>query len=180
MRAVARDVGMVSSAVYRFFPSREALLSQMIIESYQNLAEALEAAVAGLGGAEAWRAGTAAARAWALEVPHEFQLIYGTPIPNYQAPPNTVPAAAQVAAPFLRIVGEARPGERDADTQAGHFMVVPDGVGAGVIAAVVAELAQLIGFISLELAGHFVGVAADPQAFYAAVVARQVLTLDLG
>ncbi|MGA4670898.1 TetR/AcrR family transcriptional regulator [Propionibacteriaceae bacterium Y1923] len=153
MRAVARDVGMVSSAVFRYFPNREALLTELIIESYGHLAGAVEQAVAEVDGgpAQVWRAAALAARDWARAFPHEFQLIYGTPVPDYQAPPQTIPAAARVAAPFLDI----------------------SATGA------VAELAQVIGFISLELAGHFRGVVDDTDAFFREVVERQVSTLGL-
>lgn len=178
MRAVARDVGMVSSAVFRYFPTREALLTQMIIESYQHLAGALEAVAVGVEGASAWRAVATRARTWALEFPHEFQLIYGTPIPDYQAPPETVPAAAQVAAPFLRIAGTGEAATADEATAA--FMQAAPGVGAVVMAVAVAELAQVIGFITLELAGHFHGVAHDGEQFFGTVVERHITTLGLG
>ncbi|WP_036964133.1 helix-turn-helix domain-containing protein, partial [Promicromonospora kroppenstedtii] len=44
LRAVARDVEMVSSAVYRYFPSRDALLTALLVESYDELGAAAEAA----------------------------------------------------------------------------------------------------------------------------------------
>ena len=44
LRAVARDVGMVSSAVYRYVPNRDALLTALIIESYDALGAAAEEA----------------------------------------------------------------------------------------------------------------------------------------
>ena len=33
LRAVARELGMVSSAVYRYFPSREELLTALIVDA---------------------------------------------------------------------------------------------------------------------------------------------------
>lgn len=176
MRAVARDVGMVSSAVFRYFPSREALLTQMIIESYEHLAGAIEVACEGQSGAPAWRRATYAARAWAKGFPHEFRLIYGTPIPGYQAPPQTIPAAARVAAPFLRIVAAH---EVPRDDRAAEFMQDGGVAAPAVMAAVVAELAQLIGLLTLELAGHFSGVVLDADRFLDAVVERQIGTLGL-
>ncbi|MDO5504605.1 MAG: helix-turn-helix domain-containing protein, partial [Actinomycetia bacterium] len=73
MRAVARDAGMVSSAVYRYFETREALITAMILESYAHLAEALGAVRARRVDRQ-WRALAEAFRRWALEHPHEFQL----------------------------------------------------------------------------------------------------------
>ncbi|HIZ96980.1 MAG TPA: TetR/AcrR family transcriptional regulator, partial [Candidatus Janibacter merdipullorum] len=78
MRAVAREVGMVSSAVYRYFPTREALLTAMILESYEGLAAAL-AEVRARRPDLRWVALGTALRDWAIDRPHEFQLIYGTP-----------------------------------------------------------------------------------------------------
>ena len=178
MRAIARQVGIVSSAVYRYFPTREALLTTMIVESYGSLAAALTAAGAGADGdgpVDVWPRLAQTLREWALANPHEFQLVYGTPIPGYQAPPETVPAAASVAGPFLAagarhpVEGFAGVEPEDGIRQAG----APSGV-----AAVVAELAALIGAITLELSGHFVGVV-PPADLYAAVVDRQLVTLGL-
>src|ERR1700688_2336774 len=49
LRAVARELGMVSSALYRYYPSRDDLLPALIIDAYNALGEAAEAAVAGPG-----------------------------------------------------------------------------------------------------------------------------------
>lgn len=176
MRAIARTVGVVSSAVYRYFPTREALLTAMIVESYGSLATTLDAADdPDTPDAARWRLLAEAFRGWAREHPHEFQLIYGTPIPDYQAPPETIPAAGSVAQPFLTVGGRRRV---DA-----YAAVVPgeglatQGEPSGV-SAVVVEMAALVGLIGLELGGHLVGVA-EPDALYEALVGRQVDTLGL-
>ena len=173
MRAIARDVGVVSSAVYRHFPTREALLTAMILESYQGLAQVL-AAVDEDTPAGRWRALAQAFREWAVQRPQEFQLVYGTPIPDYQAPPETVPAAAAVAAPFLATVTGPVP-QFAAATPTPEL--VQDGEPSAA-AAVVAELAALVGTLTLELSGHLVGVV-DPAALYDGLVTRQLDTLGL-
>ena len=53
VRQIARDLEMASSAVYRYFPSRDALLTALIVEGYDDLGEAVEAADAGVGDATA-------------------------------------------------------------------------------------------------------------------------------
>lgn len=181
MRSVAREVGMVSSAVYRYFPTREALLTAMIIESYGNLAAAL-ARVRSRRPDQRWRALAAALRDWARANPHEFQLIYGTPIPGYVAPPETIPAAAAVAQPFL-VTGAARQvAGFDAPELVGQMAAVldlaPDGVPSGA-AAVLAELAGLVGFVTLELGGHLVGSADPAEHLFTALADRQARTLGL-
>ncbi len=214
MRRVAREVGLVSSAVYRYFPSREALLTAMIVESYGHLAAALRQVVevkqaearrsepdpsartsvpdpdvpdsgAVFSDAEAWSELAYAFRRWGISNPHEFQLIYGTPMPGYAAPPETVPAATSVAEPFLT-VGARRPVSGfDAAPLRAQMSPLTEREGdkatldpAG-CAAVIAELAALVGFVSLELAGHFVGTADPADHLYAALVERQARTLRL-
>src|SRR3954471_4349899 len=44
LRAVARELGMASSALYRYFPSRNDLLTRLIIDGYDALGEAAEKA----------------------------------------------------------------------------------------------------------------------------------------
>ena len=181
MRAVAREVGMVSSAVYRYFPTREALLTAMILESYEGLAAAL-AEVRARRPDLRWVALGTALRDWAIDRPHEFQLIYGTPIPGYVAPPETVPAAAAVAAPFLEVAKgvEAPPFARPALVrQMSAFVEVTGGSGEAT-AAVVAELGALVGLVTLELGGHLVGSADPADELFRALLRRQVDTLGLG
>ncbi len=181
MRSVARAVGLVSSAVYRYFPSREALLTAMIIEGYGHLEEALDR-VSESRPDRRWIALGEALRAWARLSPLEYQLIYGTPIPGYAAPAETVAAAAAVARPFVA-AGARSPVAGFGDPMLAAQMtavrdLVPQADPAGA-AAVLAELAALIGFVSLELAGHFVGTADPADRLYAALLGRQVDTLGL-
>ena len=181
MRAVAREAGLVSSAVYRYFPTREALITAMVIESYEHLASAL-GSVRARQPDRRWRALAGSMREWARMHRHEFQLIYGTPIPGYAAPPETIPAAAAVARPFIDCAGttpiETYAGRRltsqlaDAATE---FETAPS-----VLAAVLAELAAVMGLVSLELSGHLVGTADPADHLFEALVARQVETLGLG
>lgn len=180
MRAVAREVDMVSSAVYRYFPTREALLTAMILESYQGLAAALGAVRARRPDLR-WVALGRALRGWATERPHEFQLIYGTPVPGYVAPAETIPAAAAVAAPFLDVAkgAEVTPFARPAlARQMSEVTAVSEATSAAA-AAVIAELAALVGLIVLELGGHLVGSADPADHLFAALLQRQVDTLGL-
>ena len=84
LRAVARELGMVSSAVYRYFPSRDDLLTALIIDSYNELGEVAERAD-GIGDrddlAGRWRRVSDGAFQWARNNPAEYSLIFGTPVP---------------------------------------------------------------------------------------------------
>ena len=55
LRAVSRELGMVSSALYRYFPSRDDLLTVLIIDAYDALGEAAEAAAVKSGASFAVR-----------------------------------------------------------------------------------------------------------------------------
>jgi AcrR family transcriptional regulator len=120
LRAVARALGMVSSALYRYYPSRDDLLTALIIDAYNALGEAAEQAIAPAaavraGGAGAaggtapgrWIAACYAIRAWARANPHEYALIYGSPVPGYRAPEATIGPAARVPLAFVRLLESA-------------------------------------------------------------------------
>src|SRR5262245_25499240 len=98
---------MASSAIYRYFPSRDDLLTALIIDSYDALGGTVEQAIAARRGSDhlgRWRAACRAVREWALEHPHEYALIYGSPIPGYRAPRDTVAPAARIPNALLGVV----------------------------------------------------------------------------
>nr|MBA3283102.1 TetR/AcrR family transcriptional regulator [Acidimicrobiia bacterium] len=94
LRAVAREMGMVSSALYRYFGSRDELLTALIVDAYDALgatAEVAEAAVRKRSDLMTrWLALATATRVWAVGHPHEWSLIFGSPVPGYRAPADTV------------------------------------------------------------------------------------------
>ncbi|NQX25589.1 TetR/AcrR family transcriptional regulator [Curtobacterium sp. VKM Ac-2852] len=109
LRAVARDVGMVSSAVYRYFPSRDDLLTALLITDYDELGAAVEAAGAAAGptpGAR-WVAMCRAIRDWSVAHPGDFALLFGSPVPGYAAPRETVVPATRTTLALVRVVTDA-------------------------------------------------------------------------
>src|ERR1017187_7979480 len=101
LRAVARELGMASSALYRYFSSRDDLLTALIIDAYDAIGESAERAVAALPRTDIrgrWRACWHAVRGWAIAHPHEYALIYGSPVPGYSAPKKPPPPASRMAA----------------------------------------------------------------------------------
>ncbi|MDK8769203.1 TetR/AcrR family transcriptional regulator [Corynebacterium freneyi] len=172
-RAITRELGMASSAFFRYYPSKEALLTALIEESYGDLAERLEA-VDGPSPAETWLRRANELRRWALESPHDFQLIYGTPIPGYAAPPETIPLAERVARCFLDLApaNPASPVEAVLATQ-----LAP--IGGDRAAPVLAALSQMIGALTLELGGHFTGTADPADHLWTHVVHTQIRSLGM-
>src|SRR5690606_11087502 len=110
LRAVARELGMVSSAVYRYVACRDDLLTLLIVDAYASVADAAEQAAAGDRNSPPARrfvAVAAAFRRWAVANPHEFALIYGSPVPGYAAPETTIPPAARVPLALAGVVVDA-------------------------------------------------------------------------
>src|SRR4051794_6805096 len=109
LRAVAREVGMVSSAVYRYFPSRDDLLTALIIDAYDALGECAETAARSARERDAaarWLRVCESVREWALAHAHEYALIYGSPVPGYAAPEATIAPASRVAVVLLEVIAE--------------------------------------------------------------------------
>jgi AcrR family transcriptional regulator len=176
LRAVARELGMVSSALYRYFPSRDDLLTALIIDAYDSLGESAEEAhEAAAPPFERWITVCEAVRAWALDHPHEYALIYGSPVPGYTAPDATVPAAARVGLLLIGIARDAhqsqaldRPAPADDLRPEAERMaadLAPD-LPPEVVTALVAAWAQLYGLVGFELFGQFNRVVEDRETFF--------------
>ena len=183
LRAVAREMGMVSSAIYRYFPSRDDLLTTLIIDGYNAVGAAVEKADAAWPAEDyvgRWLAACRAVREWALAHPHEYALVYGSPVPGYQAPERTIGPASRAAAVFGKIIGDAYRAGATADLPGPLVAVpasfapdaarlrdailagVPDEVAAGALIA----WSGLFGLVSFELFGQFENVVTDRAAFF--------------
>jgi AcrR family transcriptional regulator len=185
LRAVARALGMASSALYRYFPSRDDLLTALIIDAYDALGTAVEdaaEAVAPQSDTRArWFAFCTTARAWATAHPHEYALLYGTPVPGYSAPEQTVAPAARVPLVLVRLLRDSlgrfaieapvRPLRGPvAEQMAGLAAIVAPTLPPALLARGLSAWAQLFGLISFELFGHFVGSADPADSFFAHAV----------
>jgi AcrR family transcriptional regulator len=187
---------MVSSAVYRYFPSRDDLLTALIVDAYDAVGAAAEQAVADdrRGLVNRWLAVSRAIRAWALANPHEYALIYGSPVPGYAAPRDTIDPASRVTVALLRVVvdgvaaGEIATGATEstkvpralhADFAAIRALAAPE-VPDVVLSRSLLAWSQLFGSISLEMFGHLHNVIHDFDAYFdfqMRVAARQLASL---
>lgn len=187
LRAVARELGFASSAVYRYVPSREELLTELLISSYDDLGRTVEdaaAASAELPPARRWVAVAAAIRAWAVEHPHEWALLYGSPVPGYQAPERTIGPGIRASLALLGVLRDAarqgwRPPSTEVDDELGEDLAalgstleLPDDLDPGSLVAIVAAWTQTFGLVSFEVFGQTVRmVGSDEQLFAAAATA---------
>lgn len=194
LRAVARDLGLVSSAVYRYFENRDALLTALIVDAYNALGEAAEEASQATADGPPlgrWLAAAEAIREWAIAHPQEYALLYGSPVPGYAAPQDTVVPGTRVTFALVSIV-------RDANRQGGlrpaAFVKASaaEGLEAQLLTlATIAEAelepdtllamllawTQLFGLLSFELFGQTKGMVTDHRALYvaaAAAMGRQI------
>jgi len=198
LRAIARELGASSSAVYRYVASRDELLTRLIVAAYDALGAAAEAAEADVARTDLvgrWSAVCGAVRDWALANPNEYALIYGTPVPGYTAPPATIAPAARVSSVLLGILrdiaagrpapataeDDVPPDDREALAPARSIIgpEVPDALlHQGLMA-----WAALFGTVSFELFGQLHGIIGeqpgDREAYFAESVRRWAAQLGI-
>ncbi|MEW2521058.1 TetR/AcrR family transcriptional regulator [Actinacidiphila alni] len=185
LRAVARDLGMTVQALYHYFPNRDALVTVLITRAYDDLADAVQAAVAvppaqrAPGDADMPRLVIAAEgyRRWAIANPERFHLLYGTPLRGYAAPVDgpTTQATRRMSAVFEReLFGDLTDGQLAAievPLLSPGFRAFLDGLpyyGSGRLPAPATALlmsawGQLHGLVVLEVFGH-TGFLGEHQA----------------
>ena len=185
LRSVARDLGMAPSALYRYVKSRDELLTLLIVNAYEDLGASLRQAAGGQAACgqagslrERYLAAAWQLRAWAFDHPQEWALLYGSPVPGYEAPELTLPAATEVHRVFIGLMeraadaGDLRPpaGPPASKKAKKSVAVIADALPTtldrpAVLAALLAA-SQLFGAVSMELFGHFEGGMSDPGAVY--------------
>ncbi|MGZ4453821.1 MAG: TetR/AcrR family transcriptional regulator [Nocardioides sp.] len=189
LRAVARDLGVVSSAVYRYVKSRDELLTLLVVDGYDELGDAVDRALDEVAADDFVGRQSAiarAVRAWGLAEPATYALLFGGPVPGYRAPAEqtTVPGTRVVLA-LVRVWSEAYAAGRLAPPPAevaspgllAGFAAVREEIGADVpddvVAAALFAWAALFGCISWEIFGQYGpdGVG-DPEALFELHLAR--------
>jgi AcrR family transcriptional regulator len=199
LRAVARELGVVSSAVYRYFPSRDELLTALIVDAYDESGAVVEIADATCARddiAGRFRAVSLALRGWAAANPSAYALLYGSPVPGYHAPAEqTVAPALRTTGALLAILGDAHRLGVVAIDEAVLAPTLSSGLGveltavarqlalpipAWLLARGLTAWAHVVGAITLDLFGHLQNVVADRAALFdheLEIVARQVIGL---
>ncbi len=197
LRAIAAEMGLTAPALYRYYPSRDDLITALIVDGFDALGGVLEEARNALpptAYSEQFTAMMLAYRAWALEHPADFTLNYGTPIPGYHAPDDpTDPAVRRSLTPLLTLLiaawtaGAISPAEEYAAAPPAlleNFTAMLDPADLNIVPATVIHVAfvawaRLQGLIMLELFGHITPVIADPELFYRFEITIQLRLLGL-
>jgi AcrR family transcriptional regulator len=189
LREIAKEMGLVSSAVYRYVPSRDALLTGLISDAYNRLgatAEAADAAHPRDDLAGRWRALARSLRDWARAHPTDYALVYGPPVPGYEAPPETYAPAQrwlEIMIDVLARAGSTAPDPADPtvrDLLAGLRDRRSPGSHLGGVAAGLGAWTQLHGLVALEIHGQLAFVLPDDAGdFFRHCVERQIRELGL-
>lgn len=190
LRKIAREIGLVPSAIYRYYDSLDDIITALIVEAFQGLAGALAAARDANRTAPPTvqlMAVMVAYRQWALDHVTQFQLIYGTPIPGYEAPREiTVPVASGSLQVIVEVLvdaieqGACVPPPNYAhisDAQRAYFTGMLQAAEVVQDAPITESLLQAVylsthgwprihGLIHLEINGHIGPVAGDMDAHY--------------
>lgn len=188
MSRIAKEVGLSSPALYRYFASRDDLLHDLVRDAYDDIAAAVRHTADELPGdlsdspTVALRHLADAYLDWAVAEPHRYLLIQGNPIPGYAAPPDTVRRARAAMGPFVRVFAAGRPTEAVqpvaddmaawvlkepavADWLREHTGLAPDDAKAGTaLAGPVLAWSSLHGTVNLEVAGQYAGMGHHARA----------------
>jgi AcrR family transcriptional regulator len=184
LRAIAREIGVTAPALYRYFPNRDALITSLIIDAYNELADLLEITDKAQE-ANDYKARTTAFaltyRKWAVDNPPSYHLIFGSPIPGYAAPSEfTIPPARRTYMLIVKILSEAYVAKKlDFNTsyqgipesilshiQSLHKQDLPE-IPPEIVYISLSGWAQVHGAVSLELAGH---LGEDTEMLYQYIV----------
>ncbi|MFF9184222.1 TetR/AcrR family transcriptional regulator [Streptomyces misionensis] len=174
LNAIAKQMGMSGPALYRYFASRDELITELIRDAYRSLADTIRTAAA--SGADLAVLGRAL-RAWALDDPQRYFLIYGTPVPGYHAPDDITAIASEIMQALLDAaqptgktvvtVDDGHPNTRLEAHLAQHRQwAAGHPASPAALRRTLLFWTRLHGILSLELAGHFTGMDLDPAELY--------------
>lgn len=197
LRAIAAEMGLTAPALYRYYASRDDLITALIVDAFDALGAVVQAARDSRPPddyAGQFSVAMIAYREWALAHEADFKLIYGTPIPDYHAPESiTGPAAFRSLVPLSRLLGAAwcagrlTPPAEYAETPPalrGHLEAWAKrsfgyAVPTAVLHAGFVAWTQLQGLIMLELFGHIEPVVGNADALYRAEIRALIDRMDL-
>jgi AcrR family transcriptional regulator len=175
MNAIGKELGVSGPALYRYFDSRDELLTELVIDAYNDLAAALGAAINQTPNRAARRRFETLARAyraWALAQPHRYRLLFGPPLPGYDAHVERLINASKAS---MELLVETLPNHRDTARPpgaalAGQLSEWADNRGVHIDPAnarrAILTWSRLHGFVSLEIAGNYASMGIDPDQLF--------------
>jgi len=177
LNGIAKAMGMSGAAMYRYFASRDALLTTLVSESYEDLAAALADAYAGAGRStpqDRMRTTCRASRAWALAQPHRYRLVFESTFGSGAGDPERIIPAAQrgmnvlldALAGLLPAPAAVTPPSLARDlARWGQTTSHPD-ADPGLYLLAQRTWTRLHGIVSLEIEGVYTQMGIDPELMY--------------
>ncbi|CAM05806.1 TetR family transcriptional regulator [Saccharopolyspora erythraea NRRL 2338] len=177
VNSIAKRMGITGPALYRYFENRDALLTELVSDAYQDLAEALEEASEGSRRKSPpvrFRELAHRFRSWALEQPHRYLLLFGTPVPGYRAPGLTLGLADRAMRAIIDVVADLAPAEPPAGRSALDRQLASWRAERGddaqrppaVLRRALLTWTRLHGLVSLEVEGQFTAMGVAPELLF--------------
>jgi AcrR family transcriptional regulator len=181
LRAIARDLGITAPAIYNHFQRRDDLVTALIVDAYTSLGKSQQTAIENLPVLDIEGRFTAlgtAYREWAITYPQRYQLIFGTPIPKYEAPENiTLPAATEALVPLLETfqafsdenrlrLDQVNPLTVELEAMLTAWQAVAEGIALEVLYAALVTWSRVHGLVSMEIGNHFPSYITDPGEIF--------------
>jgi AcrR family transcriptional regulator len=183
LRAIARELDVTAPAIYNYYRRLDDLITALIADAFTALADAMQAAADGVTSKKSVDRVLAivhAYRAWAIQNPIDFQLIYGNPIPGYVAPFEiTAPLARRPFLGLFQLFLQAY--ERGELVIPNEYVNVPPHVASflaewkranqmqmpdALVCLLMSGWARIHGMVMLELTHHATGLIGDTAEFY--------------
>jgi AcrR family transcriptional regulator len=196
LRAIARQMGMSAPGLYRYYASRDDLITALILDAYNDVADAVEGACARVPAEDYSRRFRVFAHtyyAWAMTHPLEYELILGNPIPGYHAPAElTQPAAQRPMLVLTAILNDAWQAGK-LDVPASYAVVPPEleqrmqpwqeamqvSMPRSFLIFVLLSWARIHGLITLDLFGHLAAIMGDPVLLFNLEIEAEIIQLGL-
>lgn len=181
LRAIARELGITAPAIYNHFHRRDDLVTALIVDAYTSLGASQREAISTLPAADFEGRFTAlglAYREWAITYPQRYQLIFGTPIPNYVAPEEiTLPVATASLMPLLETIqsfdkanrlrlDRISPATVELEAMLTSWQEFVEGAELEVLYATLVTWSRVHGLVSMEIGNHFPSAIIDPGEIY--------------
>jgi len=181
LRAIARELTISAPAIYNYFPDRDALVTALIIDAYTSFGDSQLAARDAIAEGDVkgrMNAIGMAYRTWALTYPQRYQLIFGTPIPGYEAPMvEVLPSSARSLSALVSVIEQLRvtgklkvssfPEVKD-EYKFGFEIWKTYGGNTDILSISVAMIiwSRVHGIVSLEIAGNMPPFGASGNDLY--------------
>ncbi len=179
--SVGKAMGMTPPALYRYFPSREALLAALVVDAYADLGSTVATAAQNATGQDARGRVTLIAdtyRHWALTYPRRYTMLFSDRSRDVPDSPDGIARVNEGMLPLLTALRElTSPSSSDGATPLdeellrwGQAIGAPADITPTALRLAVLTWSRMHGLISLEIAGAFDNMNMDAGLLMAAEI----------